>query len=397
MTSDTGTERPTADLLDPQFYLHDLHPATTWMRAHEPVYRDEANGLWAVTRHHDVHDVEARDEVFVSGRGYRSHWSPDETNMIALDDPAHATQRRLVSRRFTPRAVRDHEDWVRAAVREMLDAVVESGHMEVINDLAGQLPTRLTARLLGWDESRWPEIKSWAERLMAYDAIIEDADAANDMLAAIMEFGGELPAMLEERRGCPMGDLLSVWATAELDGVPMDPMRIMHETGLFISGGAETTRTVISRGLRAFCDHNDQWELLAREPATIPGAVEEMIRWVTPLNNFFRTAVVDSHIGDQPVAAGDRVILLYPSANRDEAVFDEPFRFDVERSPNPHVAFGFGTHFCLGASLARMVLTVLLEEMTSTITNLRVDDEVEDIPNIFACMVASLGLGFDRR
>jgi cytochrome P450 len=154
---------------------------------------------------------------------------------------------------------------------------------------------------------------------------------------------------------------------------------------------------VISRGLRAFCDSNEQWEQLARQPELVPTAVDEMVRWVTPLNNFFRTAVVDAAIGDQAVAAGDRVILLYPSGNRDESVFTDPFRFDVTRRPNPHVGFGFGTHFCLGASLARLVLTVVLEELTTRITELRVEEEIEGVPNIFACMVRSFRLGFEPR
>jgi cytochrome P450 family 142 subfamily A polypeptide 1 len=232
---------------------------------------------------------------------------------------------------------------------------------------------------------------------MAYDQIRTDPDAAMGMLGAILEFGGELPAMVEERRGCPMDDLVGVWANAELDGSPMDPERIMHETGLFISGGAETTRTVISRGLRALCDHPDQWDLLAEQPQHIPTAVDELVRWVTPLNNFFRTAVVDAEVAGRPVAAGDRLILLYPSANRDESVFDDPFRFDVTRAPNPHVGFGFGTHFCLGASLARLALTAVLEELTPRITRLRVDEEIVGVPNIFACMVESFRLGFDVR
>ena len=160
-----------------------------------------------------------------------------------------------------------------------------------------------------------------------------------------------------------MGDLVSTWSNAEIDGEPLDRMSIFHETGLFISGGSETTRTLITHSLRAFCDHPDEWELLAERPALVTTAVEEMIRWVTPLNNFFRTAATDTEVGGQAVAAGDRMILLYPSANRDEAVFDDPFRFDITRDPNPHLAFGFGAHFCLGASLARLELRVMFEEL----------------------------------
>jgi cytochrome P450 family 142 subfamily A polypeptide 1 len=394
---DDRTARPDADLVDPYFWLGDFHAPLRWMRANEPVYRDTHNNLWAVTLHRDIQETEARNEVFVSGRGYRSYHAPDETNMIALDDPAHAEQRRLVSRQFTPKAVREHDEWVTTAINEMVDAFIDDGTVEVINGLAGQLPTRLTARLLGWPEDRWPDIKRWAELLMAYDQAPTDNEVAMGMMTAIMEFAGDLGPMTEQRRGCPMDDLVSVWVNSEVGGQPFDPARLVHEVGLFISGGAETTRTVISRGLRTFCDHNDQWEMLAERPELIPGAVDELVRWVTPLNNMFRVAEVDTTIGGTAIAAGDRIMLVYPSGNRDETVFDDPYRFDVTRSPNPHVGFGFGTHFCLGASLARLILTRVLEGLVLRITNLRVDAEVVDRPNMFACMVDEFHLGFDQR
>jgi cytochrome P450 family 142 subfamily A polypeptide 1 len=398
------TDRPKVDLLDPAFYLEDSHAAYTWMRAHEPVYRDEGNGLWAVTRHADVHDVESRSDVFVSSLGYRSFHSPGETNMIAQDDPRHHEQRALVARRFTPKAVRTHEAWITDTVAALIDgfapADAPGGAVEVVDALAAQLPCRLTARLLGWDEDRWPAIKGWSERLMRYDAIARDPEAAMGMMTAIMEFNADLTDMVAARRGCPVdsgSDLVAVWANAAIDGAALDAETIMHETGLFISGGAETTRTVISRGLRTFCDHNDQWELLAADPSLVPAAVEELIRWVTPLNNFFRTAVTDTTVDEQPIAAGDRLILLYPSANRDDAVFADPDRFDVTRSPNPHLGFGFGTHFCLGASLARFELGLLFTALTQRITNLRVEVETDDEPNMFASGVRSFTLGFDWR
>ncbi|MDZ4825267.1 MAG: cytochrome P450, partial [Actinomycetota bacterium] len=186
-------------------------------------------------------------------------------------------------------------------------------------------------------------------------------------------------------------------AGAELDGCPMEQSVIVQETGLFISGGAETTRTVIARGLLELTRHPDQWEAMAADPSLVPGAVEELIRWVTPLNNFFRTATRTSTIADTKVAEGDRVILLYPSANRDETVFDAPDTFDIRRNPNPHCAFGFGTHVCLGASLARLELRTLLTQLTQRITNLHVLSEPDIEPNIFVGAVRSLRLGFDRR
>ena len=236
---------------------------------------------------------------------------------------------------------------------------------------------------------------------MRYDAIRYDQDAMVGMMEAILAFNPELQTMAEERRGCPMdddSDLITVWANATIDGEHLDAESVLHETGLFISGGAETTRTLIARGLRAFCDHPDQWEAMAANPDLIPDAIEEMIRWVTPLNNFFRTAAVDSHIagagsgnrrpGDLALSVGQPLI---------ESVFDDPFTFDITRHPNPHVGFGFGTHFCLGASLARFEMQVLMEELVARLTNLRVVTEIDGEANIFASAVRSFTLGFDAR
>ena len=382
--------RPTIDLCDPEFYRSPgMHDAFSWMRANEPVYRDEANGLWGVTRHADLLDVERRSEVFVSGRGYRRRWEPSENNMIASDDPVHQQQRRLVSRGFTPKAVRRHEDVLAELIDELLDPI--DGEVEVVDALAAQLPARMTARLLGFPEENWREVKSWSERLMRLDAQFEDPAIEMAVGLACMEFNQQLMEMVPARRECPVDDLVSAWANA------YEHDKVFNETGLFIAGGAETTRTAIAHGLRAFADHPDQWDRLATEPDLVPTAVDEVIRWVTPLNNFFRTAVEDSTIGAQDLADGDRVILLYPSANRDEAVFEDPFTFDTTRRPNPHVAFGYGTHFCIGANFAKYELVMLFAELTRRFTAPEVITEPDVEPNIFARAVRTFDLSLTPR
>jgi cholest-4-en-3-one 26-monooxygenase len=388
------TDARTADLLDPGWWvdLEGVHEFFTWARRAAPVYRDDANGLWAVTRHADLIDVERRSEVFSSRGSYRANVGMDESNMIALDDPEHLAQRRLVSRRFTPRAVQQDEAFLQSRIDELLDAVADRGRLEVVHDLAAQLPSRLTADLLGFPEDRWEDIKSWSERLMRTDSITHDEQALMGVMSAIMEFNPLLEQVAAERKGCPAADLISTWA-----GADMDPLTMMHETGLFIAGGAETTRTAIGRGLAILVEHPDQWEAAAADPSLVPGLVEEVIRWVTPLNNMFRRVLTDSHIGDQPVQAGDRVLLAYPSANRDEAVFDEPFRFDIRREPNPHLAFGQGTHFCVGANLARLELRLLFGSLTQRWTKLTVITPPDIEPNIFASAVRHFDLGFELR
>ena len=383
-----------AGLLDPAFYadLDAMHLALADLRTHGPVVRDTPTDLVAVVGHTAVIDAEHRSADFVSGQGYRSVRDPNESSMIAQDDPGHAQQRRLISKRFTPRAVRELEPLIRRVARSLVDELASWGRCEVVNDLAAPLPAHLTAHLLGFPDERWPDIRSWSERLMRIDSMPHDADIAAGVIGACEEYAPQLLGIAERRWACPANDLISVWTDAG-----MSNRRMFYETGLFISGGAETTRTAISRGLRILCDHPDEWERMAKEPSSIPVAVEELLRWVSPLNNMFRTATNETTLAGVPIAAGDRLVLLYPSANRDEAVFDDPFRFDAQRTPNPHVAFGFGTHFCLGASLARLELRIVLEELTSRITALEPLTEPDIEANIFVGAVRSFELGFAAR
>lgn len=383
------TERMTIDLLDPALYQSNPHDVWAWMRANEPVYRDEKNKLWGITRHADVMDVERRSSVFSSEGVYRAVLSPGESNMIAQDDPRHRQQRMLVQPQLTHAGVATRTAEVEALVAELVAEAVTQGEFDVVELIAGQLPARMTARLLGFPEEMWPEVKSWSERLMRTDMRDRDPVIMNEFIDANREFLGAMMPIMQEVSACPRNDFMSIWANAEIDGQKLAPEAIFHEVGLFIAGGAETTRTAISHGLRAFVDHPDQWEEMAAKPELINSAVEEVLRWVTPLNNFFRMALTDDVVGGQPIAAGDRIIMLYPSANRDEAVFENPFEFDIHRNPNPHLSFGFGTHLCIGANLARLVLTTVFRELSGRATGLSVVSEPDVEANIFARAVKS--------
>jgi len=383
------TDRMIVDLLDPTLYQSNPHDVWAWMRANEPVYRDEKNKLWGITRHADVMDVERRSSVFSSEGVYRAVLSPGESNMIAQDDPRHRQQRMLVQPQLTHAGVATRTAEVEALVAELVAEAVSQGEFDVVELIAGQLPARLTARLLGFPEEMWPQVKSWSERLMRTDMRDRDPLIMNEFIDANREFLGAMMPIMEEVTACPRNDFMSIWAHAEIDGQKLPPEAIFHEVGLFIAGGAETTRTAISHGLRAFVDHPEQWEELSANPTLVDSAVEEVLRWVTPLNNFFRMALTDDVIGGQPIAAGDRIIMLYPSANRDEAVFQNPFVFDIHRQPNPHLSFGFGTHLCIGANLARLVLTTMFRELSARATHLEVVTEPDVEPNIFARAVRS--------
>ncbi len=389
------TTRPVVDLLDPIFHVGDPHPAYRWMRHHEPIYRDAANDLWCVTRMEHLRHVERSADLFVSSRGYRSVWVPSETSMISKDDPEHTRQRRLISERFTPRAVLAREAEVRVLVVDAIDSFAGARTVEVVDALAARIPSILTCRLIGWDDERWRDVRSWSERLMRIDTMTRDAGHATDGLAAVMEIAELLDRSLAERATQPADDLLTAWAADA--GCPMSVADINSELGLVIPGGAETTRTTLARALILFSERDDLWEQLAADPARIPTAVEELLRWITPLNNMFRTVATATEIDGIPMAEGDRVALVYPSANRDEAVFDDPDSVDLARDPNPHIAFGFGTHFCLGAHLARLTMRVALEELTARFTRVRpVADPVYEA-NVFVKAVARFEIGFEPR
>lgn len=370
------------------------------MRRHEPVYRDERNGLWAITRHSDAVFVERRAERFPSMHAYRAVAAPTEMNMIAQDDPGHKQQRMLVQRFFAPGVLARREEELRATVGSILDDVFgrpgersgEKVTFDVIDSIAGRLPAILTCRLLGYPDDQWPVLKTWSEQLMRTDMRERSGTIFIEFVMANMSLRSSVKEMLAAKRAVPGDDLLSVWAHAELGGSAMPFDSIFHEVGLFVSGGSETTRTTIAHGLRAFVDHPDQWERLHQNPTSIDSAVEEVIRWVTPLNNFFRRCVEPTELSGQMIGRGDRVILLYPSANRDESVFTEPFRFDIDRNPNPHISFGNGPHTCIGAPLARLTLRALFRELVQRCTNLEVASEPDVEENIFARAVRRFDL-----
>lgn len=389
--------RLVVDLLDPELYQRNPHDVWSWMRANEPVYRDRRNGLWGVTRHADLKEVERVSSVYVSGQGYRAIWAPDEIDMIAQDDPRHRQQRMLVQSHLTGSATQRRLPEIRALVSELLETSFGGDPVEVVDAFAGQLPARLTCNLLGYPEAMWPQLKSWSERLMRVDMRERDGQTFVEFIEANMEFATALMPVAQERVGCPAHDLIGEWVNARIDGEPLPPQAIVHEVGLFIAGGAETTRTAISHGLRAFVDHPDQWEAMAADPSLVPGAVEEVLRWVTPLNNMFRRAAVDAVLGGQQIKRGDRLIMLYPSANRDESVFADPFAFDIRRNPNPHLSFGFGTHLCAGTNIARAALHEAFALASQRITNLRAVTEPDVEANIFARAVRSFELGYDLR
>ncbi|HEY8216970.1 MAG TPA: cytochrome P450 [Acidimicrobiia bacterium] len=381
------------DLLDGDLYAGDPETVYAYLRAHRPVYWDATNELWGVSRHRDVVAIEKDPATWCSSGGYRPN-IPADPSMIGVDDPLHATRRRLVARRFTPRAVTGHEALVRATVTELVDAVADRGKAEVVSELAAPLPAKMIGHLLGFPDDWWPRLVHWSTSTILLGG--GPRYATDEGILSAAEFGEAAIELARERRACPADDLMSVWTGAEVDGRPLGDDDLASDALLLLDGGAETTRTVIANGVDTFIRHPDQRRLLQADPARTAVAVEELIRWTTPVLNMCRVAMRDTDIAGTPIAKGQQVVLMYGAANRDESVFDDPQRFDVTRDPNPHISFGFGSHFCLGAALARLELRVMFEELVRRLDDWAWADDLgaRRTPNAFVRGIESLPVTF---
>ena len=378
----------TIDLLDGDFYANSPYATYAWMRDNEPVYWDSINELWGISRYDDIVEIERRKDVFISSDqnkgGYRPNLPADKA-IIGLDDPLHSLRRSLVARRFTPKAVADKEAAIREVVTGLIDGALAKysahGSVEVIEDLASPLPALMIGRLLGFDDADWPNLRDWSERTIALGGGPRYFN--DDGMNAAIEFAVAAAGLYEQKKGCPMDDLMTMYTTAEIPGHEFGIDEAISDALLLLDGGAETTRTVIARTLLNLHAHPEQWALL-KDGADLTVAVEEFIRYVTPIHNMCRVAATDYDLHGTIIPAGTQVLMMYSSANRDPSHFTDPERFDVTRTPNHHIAFGFGTHFCLGAALARLEIRTFFEEFIRRVESFTlVDGTIEEMPNAF--------------
>ncbi|WP_099022891.1 cytochrome P450 [Mycolicibacterium palauense] len=386
MTSSTTQHRASEQgrvLADPTAYADDarLHAALTWLRANEPVaWVDNPPYLpfWAVTKHADIMAIERDNELFVSGpRPLLMPADADEVlkaqreagiglrTLIHMDDPHHRKVRVIGADWFRPKAMRDLKVRVDELARRYVDRMREVGpECDFVTEIAVNFPLYVILSLLGLPESDFPRmLKLTQEMFGGDDAEHQRGDTTEDMLAVLADFFNYFAALTASRRANPTEDLASAIANGRIDGEPLSDMDTASYYVIVASAGHDTTKDAISGGLRALIENPDQLARLAADPSLMPTAVEEMIRWSTPVKEFMRTATRDTEVRGVPIAKGESVYLAYVSGNRDEEVFDDPFRFDVARDPNRHVAFGYGVHFCLGAALARMEMNSFFTEL----------------------------------
>jgi cytochrome P450 family 142 subfamily A polypeptide 1 len=386
MTSELGASRR-INVLDPEFYV-DPWDSYRWLRDEAPAYWDPVQKVWVISRYDDVVAVEKDGARYSSFAGSRPHIDQrSDESMINLDDPAHQAQRNLVARRFTPRAVRDHEEHVRAIVTTILDSVVPLGGCEAIEAIASRLPAMVIGDLLGYPPELWERVRYWSERVMLLAGQTSPGGPPHvthpDLMPVMQDWAELTVALIEERKADPRDDLISLWTHAE----GWDTKQVLDETVLVLDGGAETTRTVIGSMIRDLALRPEVRQKLIDRPELLSStAVEEFIRWVSPILNMSRTATLDHGLHGEQIREGDELLLMYASANRDPRVFNDPEVLDVTREHNRHVAFGFGTHFCLGSHLARLEIRVMFEELLRRIPDWELVDPEEPaiIPATFA-------------
>jgi cytochrome P450 family 142 subfamily A polypeptide 1 len=361
---------PEIRLLDGQFYLDRPLEHYAWLRRHAPVYWDDAGKVWGVSLHEDIMAVSKSPDVFCSRMSSRPD-SPPIPSMINLDDPQHKRRRNLVNKGFTKQRVADHEPKIRAICRELIAKVAERGECEFVREIAAPLPMIVIGDMLGIAPEDRDMLLRWSDDMISATNAQATADQQMKAAVAAGEYFQYAARVIAERRAHPTDDLVSVLVHAEIDGERLNDEELFHESLLILVGGDETTRHVITGGMQALCENPAERAKLIGHPERIPTAVEELLRWVTPIVNMNRTATRDAELRGRKIREGDKLLLLYKSGNRDERVFAQPERLDVSRDPNDHVAFGgYGAHFCLGSSLARLELRVMFEELLAALPDL---------------------------
>lgn len=352
------------------------------LRREDPVHWDARNGFWLLTRHADVREASKQPDLFSSSA--KGPWHPFEMkfSMQAMDGPEHRLQRGIVSRAFTPRMVRRLEETARRTIDACIDAVAAKGGCEFVTDLAAPVPLRLIADMLGLDYRHFELFRRWSD---AAAEPVSDDDAGRAHSAALAAMQSELAEILREeaerRKREPQDDLLSAVVLAQREGTfewggeesfaGFAKDDLLSFAQFVLLAGNETTRNAISRGLLALAAHPAERERLRANPALLPLAADEILRWTTPVRVLRRTLLRDTVLRGQRLRAGDSALLLYCSANRDEAVFDEPYAFRVDRKPNEHLAFGIGPHYCLGANLARLEIQIVIGRLLERLPDLR--------------------------
>jgi len=403
------------NLIHPDDYARHGYPHDIWrrLRREDPVHRwDRTAGIpfWAITKHADIIEISKQPERFVSGRRLVIGHEPEQAQdpafpptLIEMDPPKHGIYRQLVSKRFTPRYLqRLHRDVERIAA-EIVDALVEksdSGECDFVREVAAPLPIAVIAWLLGVPKSDWNLLFDWTNRTIGSgdpEYQREGKTSQETAREAMTETFLYFSKLVEERKRKPEDDLITLFTQARVDGQPLPPMDVLAWCLIILIAGNETTRNATTGGMLAFIENPGELRRLQQSPTLLPSAIEEVVRWTTPIIHFARTASEDYELRGKRIRAGDALALFYPSANRDEEIFDEPYRFRIDRDPNRHLGFGMGEHFCLGAHLARLELSVAYRHLLPRIEEVELAGPVQRLHSSLVGGVKHLPIRYKLR
>ena len=393
------------DLSNPKTFLRGVpHEYFRVLREEAPVHwQDECAlpvflpgpGYWALTRYEDVTFVSKHPEIFSSavGTSALNELRPRErklarVQLIQMDPPGHTELRNLMNAQFKPRAVREIEAHLRKIVRETLDGLESRSECDFVDAVSAPISLRVLTNFLGVPDAYTARFYRWTNETMRFG----EPGIGNLLRArmALLQIFVQSALLARARRKKPLSDAFSSLVNGEFGGEPLSRTMIQVNFFLLIIAGNETTRNALSGGIQALCEHPDQFDALRRDPSLLPQAIEEMLRWVSPVMQFRRTAVRDTQVGDQEIRKGDKVVVYYGAANRDPRVFENPEVFDITRKPNPHIAFGTGTHFCMGSHIARLEMRVTLEEFLRRFPNVRLAGPPERLQSNFISAIKHL-------
>jgi cytochrome P450 len=399
------------DLVDPARHARNGYPHAVWtrLRAEAPVAYFAPTGFepfWAITKHADIVSISRKPLRFSSAQGIqlrRAHEAvafPPSEMVVMLDPPRHGPVRRVANARFTPPSVRARRADIERIATEILDeaaAAGTSGEFDFVERVAAPFPLAVIACLLGVPRDDWQHLYRWSNEVIGRD----DPEyrrpgetPGQTAKRARGELYGYFDRLVDQRRSHLEDDLVSELCRGEIDGKPLTQPQLILYCELLVEAGNETTRNAISGGLLAFCEHRGEWEQLRARPELLSTAAEEILRWVTPISHFTRTATEDCEVRGEKIRAGDQLALYFASANRDEEVFADPFAFRIDRRPNPHLAFGFGEHFCMGAHLARVELETIFRLLLDRLEGFEVSGPVERLSSIVNGSIKHLPLRY---
>jgi cholest-4-en-3-one 26-monooxygenase len=371
----------TLDIATPEHYERHGYPHAewTWLRRNEPVFRYErpnVDPFWAITKHADIIEIGKQPEKFLNSPRlavFTLDLPPpaegESRHLLNMDPPDHAKYRRVTSHWFTPRAIRNMDEKVARVTREVLDEAARKTEGDFVQDISAKITIAVIAEMLGVPREDWDLLFRWTnESIAPQDPEFQKGTPHETLERARNELFVYFHELAEERRARPTDDIVSVVANGKVDDKPLPVVELLSYYFLLVVAGNETTRNAMTGGMLALLENRREWERLKKAPGLVDGAVEEAIRWTTPVIQFARTATEDYRLRGRTIRKGQSVCLFYASGNRDEDVFDDPFAFRIDRDPNPHIGFGMGEHVCLGAHLARLELRHAFGQLRDRLT-----------------------------